>query len=246
MDGGKAVALAVAVVVVVLLILRLVFPQALTSLARPVWALGDTLSAAVGSATLSFENADDVRDERDRLQAELLARTNEYQVLRAQLVDEARLGAVEGRIVAGVLARPPLSPYDTLVVGKGSDAGVREGAQAYGEGGVPLGTVARTDAATAHIALYSSAGRETLGWAGEERIPVSLVGAGGGAFRATLAKDAPVTVGELVYVPGPGALPIGTVARIDVNPSSSTATLFITPLANPFTLSTVAIGQPLP
>jgi len=244
LEGGRAIALVLALVVVLLLVLRLLFPAALTSAARPLWAIGDTLTGAVGSASLSFENADEVREERDRLRQELIAKANEYETLRAQLTDVGRLGETGGRIVAGVLARPPVSPYDTLVLGKGTKDGVRTGAQAYGQGGIPLGLVERADEGTAHVSLYSSAGRETYGWAGEARTPVTLVGAGSGAFRATLPKDTPVAVGEMVYVPGPGALPIGTIVRIDTNPSSPTASVFIQPAVNPFSLSSVSIALP--
>ena len=240
LQGGRLIALIVAVIVIALLILRLVFPAALISLASPLWSVGNMLTAAVGSATLSFESEDAVREERDRLRAELTARTNEYHILRAELGDAKRLGDTESRTTAGVLARPPVSPYDTLIVV--ADAAVTVGAQAYGAGGIPVGTVSRADGESAHISLYSAPGRTTDGWAGEARTPVSLIGAGSGAFRASVAKDTPIAVGEQVFVPGPGALPIGTIVRIDTDPSSPSATLFIQPPRNPFSLAWVSIA----
>lgn len=232
-------ALIVAVVLILVLILGLVFPMALVSLARPLWAVGNGMTAAVGS--IMPVDAGALVKERDQLKAELLARTNELYALQAQTADIARLGDIESRITAGVLARPPMSPYDTLIVEP--ESAVREGAQAYGAGGVPIGTVARAEEGSVQVSLYSASGRATLGWAGEAKVPVELLGAGSGAFRASVAKDAGISVGDMVYVPGPGALPIGSVARVDTNPQSPTATVFIRPLVSPFSLTWVAIER---
>jgi len=239
LSGGRIPALVVAVVLVVLLILGLVFPAALVSFARPLWSAGTGITAAVGN--VMPENPTALKEERDRLEAELTARSNELYALQAQTDDLARLGDTEDRIIAGVLARPPMSPYDTLIVEP--EAPVREGAQTYGIGGAPIGTVSRADVGSAHISFYSTAGRSTLGWAGEARIPVELIGVGSGAFRVMVTKDAGIVVGDLVYVPGPGALPIGSVARIDTNPSSPSSTLFIRPLVSPFSLTWVSIER---
>jgi len=103
--------------------------------------------------------------------------------------------------------------------------------------------VVRAEEGSAQVSLYSAAGRSTLGWAGEARIPIELLGVGSGAFRASVAKDSGIAIGDLVYVPGPGALPIGTVVRIDTDPSSPTGILFVKPLASPFSLTWVAMKR---
>lgn len=250
LSGGRAVVAVIAIVVVVLLILRLAFPGALVSLARPLWGTGTFLSAAVGSATLSFEDSESVRKERDRLASELEAKTIENATLQTKLEDITRLigseAEAQNRVVAGVLARPPVALYDTLIIASGSRDGVKENALVYGVGGVPIGTISRLQDDSAYVSLYSRPGRETAAFVGEVRTPLTLIGTGSGAFRAVLAKDAPAVVGDLVFVPGPGALPIGSVSKIIVDPSSPEAIVFIKPLANPFSVSWVSVGQPLP
>lgn len=240
LTGGRAALGAVVVIVVVLFLFRTFFPDTLVALMRPLVGTGDALSAAVGSVGL-FEEKKAAQEELLR-EIEVLRAENAG--LRAELGDLSKLPGDEG-VRAGVVARPPASPYDSLVVAAGSSSGVSLGALAYGPGSVPIGTVARVSAASAHISLYSAPGRRTEGWAGEARIPVSIEGAGSGAFRAGVAKDAGLVVGDQVYVPGPGALPIGVVARIDTDASSPEATLFIRPLANPFTITWVVIAEAL-
>ena len=47
----------------------------------------------------------------------------------------------ESGILAGVVARPPVSPYDTLVLAAGRVDGVEVGMEAFGAVGVPVGVV---------------------------------------------------------------------------------------------------------
>ena len=243
LSGGRIGILIVLVIVFFIFALRALAPDVFVFLSRPLLGVGSSLTAAVGSASGTFEDRAGIQEERDRLRVELEAAQNENVVLRTQLGDMTRLAAKENSISAGVIARPPVSPYDTLVVEAGSEAGVRVGALVFGTGGIPIGTIEAISGKNAHVALYSAPGRVTEGWIGEARLPVTITGAGAGAFRATLAKDAVPQIGEQVFVPGPGALPIGVVARVDTNPSLPEANLFIRPLVNPFTLTWVAIDD---
>jgi cell shape-determining protein MreC len=119
---------------------------------------------------------------------------------------------------------------------------VQLGATAYGPGGTPLGTVASVTNATARITLYSNPGLETSAWAGDARVPITLKGTGSGGFDATLPKTAGVQAGQGIYVAGAGALPIGTVAKVDADPSSPNVVLHIHPYLNPFSLTWVTIS----
>ena len=60
-------------------------------------------------------------------------------------------------------------------------------------------------------------------------------------MSASLARSASVVVGDTVFGPGPGMLPIGTVARIDDDPSSPSLTLHIMPKINLFSVSWVVV-----
>ncbi len=236
--GGLAVG-AIGFFVLLLLILRFVFPGALAALGDPLWRMG---SAA--TATLAFpEGAAAVMQERDtlRIENEVLLRENE--MLAARLADVAPFDA--SGVLAGVLARPPLAPYDVLVVGAGTKEGVTEGSLVYAPGEIPIGTVGNISQSRSRVALYSASGRTTEGWVGEERIPITLEGQGGGLWSATVASDAGVVEGAVVYLPGPGAVPVGTVARVKTSASAPHATLSIRPSVNPFMLTWVRIADPL-
>ncbi|MBY0110399.1 rod shape-determining protein MreC [Patescibacteria group bacterium] len=235
----------VLVVILLLAIIRFVFPGSLMALATPFWNLSSTLTGGVGGIMDSFGNTRMLTEDHDRLLEENIALSAEVAELEARLADVEGLVDTPEGILAGVLARPPIAPYDVLILGAGTEAGIREGHLVYGNGGVPIGVIRSLSEGNARAALFSEAGRETPGWVGADRIPVSVSGTGAGTFRMTVAKDSGILVGDVVYLPGPGALPIGFVSRVETDPSSPDARVHVFPYTNPFTLSVVRVGPHL-
>ena len=237
----------VVVFAVVILILRTVFPGAIAFVADPLWRVGSGLAGAAGTTAGAGIDQATLAKERDQLLAENAALRQQNATLEARSSDLTRLlgtrtSAPEG-ILASVLARPPVSPYDLYVIDQGTNAGVRVGARVEGPGGAPVGTVEDAGPATARVLLYSATGRTTEGWAGETRMPITLEGAGAGSFRASLPRESAVAVGDQVYVSGDGALPIGTVVRLDTDPSSPRAIVHVRPLVNIFSLPYVTVAR---
>jgi cell shape-determining protein MreC len=207
--------------------------------------MGTALTGSVGD-TVNLDTKASLQEDRDRLMRANETLTNQNGVLAARAADLERLlgGRAEAPagIVAAVLARPPVSPYDMLVVDQGARAGVTEGSAVYGAGGIPVGTVADVVQNSARVSLYSTTGRVTEGWLGANRLPVQLIGAGAGAFDARVDAATGILVGDAVYVPGPGALPIGTVTEVITDPSSPNIILRIRGQASPFSMTWVTIA----
>jgi cell shape-determining protein MreC len=249
---------AVVVIVVVLILLRSFLPQVFFALAAPLWESGSALSTDVGSFFAGIGNSAKLVQENKTLSQEILTLQNENTVLTARSQDLTSLLSVSSEsaggtgtsgasgaragILAGVLASPPLSPYDTFIVSSGSAQGVERGAQVYAAGGIPIGTVTEVTSTTAIVQLLSTPGVTTNGWAGTARVPVEVMGVGAGSYTATLPAAASVSVGDSVYAPGPGAVPFGTVTKIDADPSSPTVVLHIQSLVNMFSITWVEIS----
>lgn len=239
---------AIAIVVVAIIIgIRALFPGTFVAALSPLWRAGDTVAASVGTAGSFFGNAATLAHERDQLLAERAALSVENEALRTKVADLTKLlgsrTEVEHGVIAGVLARPPVSPYDVLVVDRGTEQGVIQGALVFGAGGIPLGTVAAATANASRVLLYSAPGKETGAWIGAQKLPVTLVGQGSGAFHAKVPRDAQVVAGDEVYVPGPGALPIGTVIEVESNPAATELWVSIRPMSNPFSTTWVTISR---
>lgn len=235
--------------ILIISIIRFAAPGAFVAIASPFWHVGSSLSAAVGQSASGFTSNAALVRERDQLSAQNAQLTAENRALTTRTQDLQQLLGSRTEpgtgILAGVLVRPPIAPYDVLIVDQGSDAGVTFGATAYGAGGTPIGTVASVTKGSARITLYSNPGLETAGWVGDARTPITIHGSGSGAFTATLPKAAGVAEGQGVYVSGPGAVPVGVVARIDSDPSSPNVELHIRPYLNPFSLTWVTIAPPV-
>ena len=228
-------AIVLGALLLVAVVVRVAAPDTFSALLSPLYQVGTAASEAL---TFS-ESVDTLRAERNALLSENRTLQNENAALRARLATTDGVSS-DSTIAAGVLARPPLSPYDVLLIAAGRVQGVTEGALVYAEG-VPIGVIAEVAQHSARVVLYTSAGYETEGWVGEERLPLLVRGKGAGAFESDVARDAAVHEGDSVYLPGPGALPIGTVAKVESHSSSPRASIFIRPLVNPFSLSWVSV-----
>jgi cell shape-determining protein MreC len=165
-----------------------------------------------------------VAQERDEARAGEARARLELENLRAAMADTAEFEALKksrGResIVAGVLATPNETPYDTLILDMGSDEGVVAGAVVYAEGGRPIGTITRTTASTAIATLFTSPGITTHVYAVRERVLARAVGMGGGSLSVFLPHGSEPREGDSMLMPTLGGVPIGTVARVWSEPS---------------------------
>ena len=225
----------------IFLLIRLFAPDFLMVLAQPLLRTGDFLTSHVAQN----ESASVLASEGAVLRLENETLANENRALRARIFDEA-LSAEAGGVLAGVVARPPMAPYDVLIVGAGSVHGVYPSMRVFAKH-IPVGMVESVSERSARITLFSAAGQVSEGWAGEARIPLTLVGEGAGAFTANIARESTLQEDDEVYLPGPGALPVGVIIKIESNASSPSAVVHIRPYANPFTMTMVTIvASPTP
>jgi cell shape-determining protein MreC len=230
------------------LLMRLLAPNFFWYVAAPAFGVADGIAARSHAFLNSFSDTAALAARNEQLVRENAALSNENQALIEKAASQSALlgpsgvqkSAVSG-VLAGVVARPPESPYDTLVLSAGSTAGVTLGQEAFGEGNVPLGMVTAVTADFSRVTLFSAPGTITHGWVGHANTPLSIFGAGAGAMEASLSRSAGAAVGDTVFVPGPGMLPIGSVTRIDSDPSAPGITLLIAPKINPFSLTWVLL-----
>lgn len=222
------------------LVFRIIAPDAFAASIGPLARFSNALSARTAYLFSSFADAAALSKENETLVNESLALASKNQALTQRVADlTALLGNVSTptkSIVASVILRPPESPYDSLLVDLGSRDGVTLHMLALGPGDVPLGTVIELHEQSARVELYSAPGKETNGWVGNTKIPLTIIGRGGGALEATISRSALIEIGDIVYVAGHGALPIGSVVRIDGDASSPGVVLRIQNATNVFSI----------
>jgi cell shape-determining protein MreC len=230
---------------IVVLGVRVIAPNVFWQAFAPLFHISDVVTEGGHTFLAHFGDAAVLGEQNEKLAAQNAALAIENERLEQQVADqESLLGSSPGGtpgIVAGVVARPPTSPYDTLVLGRGSRQGVIRGMEAFGSGGTPIGVVASVTNDFSRVVLFSTPGVATNGWVGRSSLPLSLIGAGAGAFHASVPRDAKIAVGDTVYVPGPGQLPLGSVVRVDSDPLSPAVTLRIVSAVNLFSTTMVEL-----
>lgn len=128
-----------------------------------------------------------------------------YQAVLYEIVSEenARLSALlslpqDGVAATGrVVARPPRTLYDTLLVAIDPGAGIRMGDHALFEG-ILLGTVTSVSGGSATVSLHSSSGATTEAKTGTPSAIVVLTGLGGGAFTFEVPSAVSLNAGDRV------------------------------------------------
>ncbi len=226
---------------VFLLIVRLLVPNFFWNAFAPVFHISDTL--AVGSRAFFnvFGDKAKLALQNEKLMSENAALASENQALIKKTEGLSGLALDAKGITAGVVARPPESPYDTLVLSAGSIDGIALGMKAFGKGGMPIGVVSSVSNNFSRITLFSAPGMTVNGWVGRANLPMTMKGAGAGAMNASVPRSAEISLGDIVYAPGPGMLPIGRVVRVDSEVSSPSVTLRIMPALNLFSVAWVVV-----
>jgi cell shape-determining protein MreC len=105
-------------------------------------------------------------------------------------------------IPASVLLSYPSTPYDTLLLDKGSVVGVSVGGGVFTNNRVALGTVEEVGPSYSKIRLYSSAGINTEGFLLRTGEGLSIEGRGGGSFSFRAPKEFDIQSGDIMILPG--------------------------------------------
>jgi cell shape-determining protein MreC len=179
------------------------------SVGRPFWKAQEMIIDTAKQATLAVRTKSSVFNENERLIQENTNLKNtfiDYEILRKeneQLKDLlGRIPPTSHSIIASILAKPNRSPYDTLIIDGGQEAGMTEGAHVYADAKMPIGEVSKVYNNAALVMLYSNPGQTTEGILDGSNASVELLGRGGGNFEMSIPLDVPSEKGTLVLVPG--------------------------------------------
>jgi cell shape-determining protein MreC len=144
-------------------------------------------------------------------------------------------------VIAAVLSKPPVAPYDMLVVDAGEKDGVRTGDFVQTQDGSVAGRVGVVSLRSSRVTLFSSYGQEIEVLVGEERIASRAEGLGGGNFKIRLPRETEVIVGSPVFASAPSLKKIGLVESVRFDPSDSFKTVFFKSAQSVFSLRWVEI-----
>lgn len=194
----------------------------------PVWQVQTNTASKFWSLTNFFRFKSSLIAENDSLKRQVAS--DQILIAQAQATESAlesfksgfyRSVATTTGIAAGVLVRPPETPYDVLIVGAGSSDGVKQGSTVTLPEGAHVGSVIETYSKTSKIKLYSASGEKTPAILERNAVPIELVGQGGGAFIFTLPREMSMEVGDKILDPRIEGSLLGVVVDIEVTPTDS-------------------------
>ncbi len=146
------------------------------------------------------------------------------------------------RILADVVRHPNDTPYDTIVLNKGVDGGIKESAFVYVRN-VPIGTVARVFSRSSLVVLFSTPGIKTPVYIHGAHVFAQAEGQGGGVLRVSVPQGVTLTVGDVVTVPVGDTDIYGEIAYIESVASNPEQYGFIVQKEALSSLRTVSIDQ---
>ena len=232
-------------------------PSIFTTIARPFWRVefsvssgslrspesllneNEKLKRQLADMTVRLQTAQSVADENSQLKV-LLNRTVSGNSPTAPAATTTTTTAPSPYVLAAVLKRPPLAPYDELIIDIGQNDGVATGNLVYASGNVLIGRVSDTLGQTSKVALFSSPGMTYDILIGDSTtgkpIPAVAHGLGGGQFSVQVPRDVVVNVGDIVTVPSINNKTIGIVGGVITDPAQPFETILFTSLTNIYEL----------
>lgn len=169
----------------------------------------------------------------------------ENERLRAQLTtfESASAAVAPTSLLATVIAAPPHSVYDTLLIDVSHIQNVRQGMLVLSLDGAALGKVSEVFGGTAKVLLFSSSGVQTPATLGASTTAIDLVGRGGGTFRTTVPSRVHVKVGDWISSPALGGHIVALVEAVTTDASQLSSTIDSRSPISLTTLNSVVISN---
>ncbi len=146
------------------------------------------------------------------------------------------------RIVAGVISRPPFTPYDTIIIDRGERDGIVEHAPVYHGEGTAIGYVRAVFAESALITLFSSPGVESTVYLFGPNLFTTAYGEGGGIVRLSIPQGIIIKKGDAVILPSLDTGVLGTIDEIQSIPTEPEQHAYVTLNAPLQSIRLVSVG----
>lgn len=219
-------------------------PGLFMSAAAPFWQTEFSISSGSlrSPAQLLAEN-ESLKRRLAEIEAQV-ASSSIGALIQENLEFKAQLGRASStpRLLSAVLARPPLAPYDELVIDVGQDKKVGTTTLVYAAGGVLIGRVRESYAHTSKVTLFTSPGQSYAVNIGPSHIPAMAIGQGGGQYLAQVPHGSAVQAGDFVSDSSLNDGDFGSVVHISTDQSNPFDSVLIAPPVNVYQLRWVYLS----
>lgn len=220
---------------IILLVLNVYPPDFLrrpfSNLATPFWQIRDWGGNLLKTISAPFADKNKLLEENASLKAELERKNLTLVALEDLVVENQEFKELGGRqldqafVLAAILNRPPISPYDTFIIDAGSEDGIIVGDIVLIEKNSAIGEISSVAKNSSLVSLYSTPDRETLVAVGLERVEAPARGRGGGNFGLRLPKGVPVEINDVIILPNINHRLLGLISKIETSPNDPFQTI---------------------
>jgi cell shape-determining protein MreC len=181
-------------------------------LATPLWHTLDSIlgvqtqnqtvnqQANTAQSAVQDSNAGDVQALQSQiynLQLKNIELSTQVSTL-TELTSIQSLQTAQNRITAKIISKPPYTPFDIFILGSGSVQGIGIGSLVYIGDNTLIGTITKLEQDDSEVTLLSSQANTYDTQVLRTGEAVTIHGAGGGNFTATLPKDFDITSGDVL------------------------------------------------
>ena len=210
----------------------------LFAIGKPLWVFSSSFVSFLDNNIEIFRSKNFLIEENKKLLSEI--KSSRKDLLFFYLVQKEnetlkdlfnRKKQSDNLILASVLVKPNISPYDILILDVGKNNNVVVGELVIADASVFIGKIIEVYDFSSKVKLYSSPGEKTNVLVGPDNILKEAEGIGNGNFKIEVPKEIGVKVGDSIVMPGIFANIFGIVEKVESKETDSFQTvLFKSPI----------------
>ncbi|MBU6430799.1 MAG: rod shape-determining protein MreC [Patescibacteria group bacterium] len=200
----------------------------LNGIALPFWGLENYTFAKFSEYAKAIGSNESLISENQAMKEELEKNKTDLAAFKIVQKENDDLKALLGRndskrsfVLAAVLVKPSISPFDVIIIDIGKNKGAKAGDKVLYNGMIAIGEIEEAYDKSSKVKLYSSSGEKVIALIGPKSTQTEAEGIGGGNFTAKLPRDAEVKEGDAAVVPSISTSVFGFAQKIEINPAES-------------------------
>jgi len=147
-------------------------------------------------------------------------------------------------VLVRIISGSTQSPYDTLVVDRGSENGIKSGDWLLAGGEFPIATISEVYGNLSKATMFSAPNRQTEIIVGKTGIIATAIGRGSGNFEAKISKEIEVNEGDSIRLPEAGSEIFAVVESIFAKPTDALQTIIFKNPVNATELEWLVVRDP--
>lgn len=231
-NRNKFIPAIIFVVVILLLIFSFSWPRnILFSAVSPLWKTKNAIASFFADDINLLKSKSALIAENNSLKAQIQIDMENQYLLQIAIGENNDLKNILNRkdynpkeILAAVLVKPFLSPFDTLIIDIGKKDGISAGDEVMASS-TYIGFISEVYDRTSKVVLYSSDGQKFNVLVGKNSVQEQAIGLGGGDFSLQIPVGTAVNVGDPIVMPSVSLNVFSNVEKIEAKPTDSFETV---------------------